>query len=80
MAESETAATTGMAALEDRRPTTVIVTLLLIGTWRKIGLKTLPRESRLPLRRTFERITDPGYWFEVALTTAHPDPAGAAMR
>ncbi|GAB3571340.1 hypothetical protein GCM10027445_26560 [Amycolatopsis endophytica] len=57
-----------MATLEDRRPTTVIVTLLLLGTGRKIDLWTLPRESRLPLRRTLERVTDPGGWFEVALT------------
>jgi uncharacterized protein (TIGR04141 family) len=64
--EIETAATTAMAALEDRRPNTVVVTLLLLGTWRKIDLKTLPLVSRLRLRRTFDRITDLGYRFEVA--------------
>lgn len=74
--EVETAATVAMAALEDRRPNTVIVTLLLLGTWRKVDLKTLPLVSRLRLRRTFDHVTDLGYRFEVAAPRLIPTQRG----
>lgn len=54
------------AALEDRRPDAVTVTLLLLGPWRRPDLTTLPLVSRVRLRRTAARITALGYRFDVA--------------
>jgi uncharacterized protein (TIGR04141 family) len=62
----EHAAMDTLAALELRRSEAVTITLLLLGTWRKRDVRTLPLVSRLRLRRAANRVTALGYRFEVA--------------
>ncbi|MGD9988622.1 DUF6119 family protein [Pseudonocardia sp.] len=62
----ENAATDAMAALENRQPGRVTVTLLLLGSWRRRDLGSLPLLSRLRLQRAADAITDLGYILEIA--------------
>jgi uncharacterized protein (TIGR04141 family) len=62
----ESAAINALAALEGRRSEAVTITLLLLGTWRKRDVRTLPLVSRLRLRRAANRVTALGHRFEVA--------------
>lgn len=62
----ESAAEDAMAALESRQPDAVTITLLLLGSWRKRDVATLPLVSRIRMQRAADRIASLGYRFEVA--------------
>ena len=62
----EDAAAEAMAALESRRPDSVTITLLLLGSWRRRDVTTLPLVSRIRLQRAADRISALGYRFEIA--------------
>lgn len=62
----EESATDAMVALENRQPRRVIVTLLLLGSWKRRDVRSLPLLSRLRLQRAADTITDLGYGFEIA--------------
>jgi uncharacterized protein (TIGR04141 family) len=76
----EDAALNVATALEDRRPDTVTVTLLLLGPWRQRDLTTLPLVSRMRLRRTAARIKALGYRFEVAAPSTETAEGRARRR